>query len=152
MHPIVYAPGWRVRSRLVNDRQSGRGFERNAVAERFETGLKPDRESRLEAGCSSVGNKAPSERAVVHSLKKEFGVWTMCAKSQHVVPRGKNSAVRKAGADKVTRLFDTQREAVNTAQRLARKQGGDVIIFGRDGRIRDSVLIQEDDNGLYIGI
>ena len=60
----------------------------------------------------------------------------MTAKSQHVVPRGNKWAVRKAGAERVTRRFDTQQEAIEAARRIARNQGSDVFIFGRDGCIR----------------
>ncbi len=60
----------------------------------------------------------------------------MTVRSQHVVPRGKRWAVRKAGAERVTRHFDTQQEALEAARRIARNQGSDVFIFGQDGRIR----------------
>lgn len=60
----------------------------------------------------------------------------MAATSQHVVPRGNKWAVRKAGAERVTRHFDTQQEAIKAARGLARNQGGEVFIHGRDGRIR----------------
>lgn len=60
----------------------------------------------------------------------------MAAKSQYVVPRGKKWAVRKAGSARVTRHFDTQQEALEAARRIARNQGSDVYIFGRDGFIR----------------
>jgi len=58
------------------------------------------------------------------------------AKSQHVVPRGGKWAVRKAGAGKVTRHFTTQKEAIEAARGIARNQGSEVFIHGRDGRIR----------------
>ncbi len=61
----------------------------------------------------------------------------MTAKNQHVVPRGGRWAVRKAGAERVTRHFDTQHEAIKAARGLARNQGGEVFIHGRDGRIRE---------------
>ncbi len=60
----------------------------------------------------------------------------MTVKSQHVVPRGRKWAVRKTGAVKVTRHFDTQKEAIQAARGIARNQGGEVFIHGRDGRIR----------------
>lgn len=60
----------------------------------------------------------------------------MAVSSQYVVPRGKRWAVRKSGAERVTRHFDTQQEALEAARRIARNQGGDVYIFGRDGCIR----------------
>ena len=60
----------------------------------------------------------------------------MSGKGQYVVPRGKRWAVRKAGAERVTRHFDTQEEALEAARRIARNQGSDVFIFGRDGFIR----------------
>ena len=66
----------------------------------------------------------------------------MATRSQHVVPRGNQWAVRKAGAEKVTRRFDTQREAIEAARGIARNQGGEVFIHGRDGRIR-----QRDSHG-----
>ena len=60
----------------------------------------------------------------------------MSNKGQYVVPRGKRWAVRKAGAERVTRHFDTQQEALEAARRIARNQGSDVFIFGQDGFIR----------------
>jgi len=62
----------------------------------------------------------------------------MSAKGQYVVPRGKKWAVRKAGAERVTRHFDTQQEALEAARRIVRNQGGDVFIFGKDGYFRGS--------------
>ncbi len=66
----------------------------------------------------------------------------MSLKGQYVVPRGKRWAVRKAGAERVTRHFDTQQEALEAARRIVRNQGGDIFIFGQDGRIqgRDSQI------------
>ena len=52
----------------------------------------------------------------------------MTGRSQHVVPRGNKWAVRKGGAEKVTRRFDTQREAIDAARGIARNQGGEVFI------------------------
>lgn len=60
----------------------------------------------------------------------------MRARSQHVVPRGDKWAVRKAGAKRVTRRFNTQQEAIEAARGIAQKQEGEVVIFGQDGRVR----------------
>ena len=60
----------------------------------------------------------------------------MTAKSQHVVPRGDKWAVRKTGAGRVTRRFNTQKEAIEAARSIARNRGSEVFIHGRDGRIR----------------
>ena len=61
----------------------------------------------------------------------------MSRMSQHVVPRDGKWAVRKGGADKVTRRFDTQREAIEAGRELARKQRTELYIHGEDGRIRE---------------
>ena len=61
----------------------------------------------------------------------------MSRKAQHVVPRDGKWAVRKTGADRVTRRFDTQREAIEAARELARKQKTELYIHGKDGRIRE---------------
>lgn len=56
---------------------------------------------------------------------------------QHVVPRDGKWAVRRTGADKVTRHFDTQREAIEVARDFARKQQTELYIHGKDGLIRE---------------
>ena len=61
----------------------------------------------------------------------------MPGKSQHVVPRDGKWAVRRAGADRVSRKFDTQREAIEAARDIARNQGTELYIYGQDGRIRE---------------
>lgn len=61
----------------------------------------------------------------------------MPPKGQHVVPRGDKWAVRKSGSERVTRHFNTQKEAIYVARKIARNQRGELYIHGRDGRIRN---------------
>ncbi len=61
----------------------------------------------------------------------------MPPKGQHVVPRSGKWAVRKSGADRVTRKYATQGEAIKAARDIARNQRTEVYIHGRDGRIRE---------------
>lgn len=58
--------------------------------------------------------------------------------NQHVVPRSGDWAVRGAGNGKVTSIHDTQGDAINAARQIARNQRAEVVIHGRDGKIRDS--------------
>lgn len=60
----------------------------------------------------------------------------MAKKNQHVVPRDGGWAVRGSGNTKDTEQFDSQRQAIAAARRIARNQRGEVVIHGRDGRIR----------------
>ena len=69
----------------------------------------------------------------------------MSRKSQHVVPRDDKWAVRKTGSDRVTRKFDTQREAIKVAREFARNQKTELYIHGRNGRIRERNSYGEDD-------
>lgn len=57
-------------------------------------------------------------------------------KNQHVVPHNGKWAVRGAGNEKVTRVVNTQAEAIKIAQDIAKNQQSDTKIHGRDGRIR----------------
>ena len=56
---------------------------------------------------------------------------------QHVVPKGGKWAVRKAGASRASGTFKTQQEAVNRGKTLAKSEGTELYIHGRDGRIRE---------------
>lgn len=60
----------------------------------------------------------------------------MSKKNQHVVPHNESWAVRGAGNSKVTKQFDTQREAIDFARGIARNQHSELLIHGSDGRIR----------------
>jgi len=58
-------------------------------------------------------------------------------KNQHVVPRNGKWAVRGEGDSKVSGIFNTQTDAINRAREIARSQGSELVIHGRDGRIRE---------------
>jgi hypothetical protein len=58
-------------------------------------------------------------------------------KNQHVVPHDSEWAVREEGRNRVNSVHKTQKEAIEIASGIARDCGGDLIVHGRDGRIRD---------------
>ena len=58
-------------------------------------------------------------------------------RNQWVIPRGDNLwAVRGEGNSKDTKLFKTQREAQECARTIAINQKSEVIIKGKNGKIR----------------
>jgi len=61
----------------------------------------------------------------------------MNTKGQHVVPRNGGWAVRKAGSERVTRHFKTQKEAIKEARKIAKNQSTELYIHGRNGKIRE---------------
>lgn len=56
---------------------------------------------------------------------------------QHVVPNNGKWQVKKAGAEKATKTFDTQKEAIDYAREIAMNQQTEVVIHDRHGKIRD---------------
>ena len=62
----------------------------------------------------------------------------MSKKSQHVVPATKGGwAVRQSGADRASKVFDTQQAAVKHARVVAKKEKSELYIHGKDGTIRE---------------
>ena len=61
----------------------------------------------------------------------------MTGKNQHVVPHDDKWAVRGAGNGKVTKEFNTQREAIEHARGIAINQQGEVLIHNQQGQIRE---------------
>jgi len=61
----------------------------------------------------------------------------MSTKGQHVVPSGTRWSVRKAGSERASGIYETQKEAIDAARQIARDQGTELYIHGRDGRIRE---------------
>ena len=60
----------------------------------------------------------------------------MTRKNQHVVPHADGWVVKGEGNGKATAVFRTQKEATARAEEIARHQGADTKIHGRNGRIR----------------
>jgi uncharacterized protein YdaT len=70
----------------------------------------------------------------------------MTKKNQHVVPNGKDWAVKGAGNDKATKIVDTQAEAIKIATRIAINKKTEVVIHRPDGTIRDKDSYGKDPN------
>jgi len=58
-------------------------------------------------------------------------------RNQHVVPHGNEWAVKGAKANRAASVHKTQAEAIQRARQIARNQGTELLIHGRDGKIRD---------------
>ncbi len=56
---------------------------------------------------------------------------------QHVVPHEDGWAVIGEGNSRATSVHRTQQEAIDTGREIARNQGGELLIHGRDGQIRE---------------
>jgi uncharacterized protein YdaT len=59
------------------------------------------------------------------------------SKNQHVVQRHTDWAVRGAGNGRDTSVHSTQSAAIAAAREIAQNQKSEVVIHGRDGRIRE---------------
>lgn len=59
-------------------------------------------------------------------------------KNQHVTPHSSGGwQVKGAGNAKATVITSTQAEAISTARAIAKNQKSELIIHGRNGRIRE---------------
>jgi hypothetical protein len=55
----------------------------------------------------------------------------------HTVPHGDGWANRREGNQRVTEVFDTQREAQAAGRDVARRDGTEHLTHGRNGQIRE---------------
>lgn len=58
-------------------------------------------------------------------------------KNQHVVPNNDKWAVKGENNSKATSLHKTQGNAIDAARSIAKNERSEVVIHGRDGKIRD---------------
>jgi hypothetical protein len=58
-------------------------------------------------------------------------------KNQHVVKRENGWAVKGAGNERATKILPTQKEAIQAGRQIAKNQQSELVIHGRDGKIRD---------------
>jgi hypothetical protein len=70
----------------------------------------------------------------------------MVNRAIHVVPHPDGWAVKKAGSERASSVHRTQAEALDAARSQARRERVELVIHGRDGRIRDSDSYGNDPN------
>ena len=58
-------------------------------------------------------------------------------KNQHVVKTSNGWGVRGDNNSKITKYYDTQKEAFNRAREIAINQKSEVLIHGENGKIRE---------------
>ena len=69
------------------------------------------------------------------------------SKIQRVTKRRDGKWQHKAdGNERATKIADTQREAQESAIRVAKRQGGEVVVHGEDGKIRSKDSFGKDPN------
>ncbi|QSF13387.1 DUF2188 domain-containing protein [Mycoplasma sp. Mirounga ES2805-ORL] len=57
----------------------------------------------------------------------------------HVTTKGNEWQVKKNNSSRATKIFATQKEAIDFANDLSKKSNGTVLIHRKTGRIRDSI-------------
>jgi uncharacterized protein YdaT len=67
-------------------------------------------------------------------------------KNQHVVPHNGAWGVKGSGNKKVTEVSATQAQAIDRAKSIAKNQGSEVVIHGKNGQIRDKDSYGNDPN------
>ncbi len=58
-------------------------------------------------------------------------------KNQHVVPHGKEWAVKGAGNTKAMSIHETQKSAIDAGRKISRSQESELFIHRKNGQIRD---------------
>jgi uncharacterized protein YdaT len=81
---------------------------------------------------------------IVKIILKNLGVRTSKpTHNQHVVPHDEGWAVKGAGNERYTAVYDYQRDAIERAKEIARNYNSTVIIHGKDGKVRDSISYRD---------
>ncbi len=70
----------------------------------------------------------------------------MSKKNQHVVPHGKEWAVKGAGNSKATVVTSTQQESIERAREIAQNNHSELFIHNRQGQIRERNTYGQDPN------
>ncbi len=63
----------------------------------------------------------------------------------HIVPHSDGWAVKIEGNDRATSVHDTQQQAIDAGRDRARREESELLIHGRNGRIRDRDSYGGDD-------
>lgn len=61
----------------------------------------------------------------------------MTKRNQHIVKHPNGWAVRGARSSRATSVHSTQQEAIDRGRNIAKNQHSEILIHGRNGRIRE---------------
>lgn len=61
----------------------------------------------------------------------------MSKKNQHVVPNESGWGIKGEGNSRLTKILPTKNEALEVARTIAKNQGVELFIHGKDGKIQD---------------
>lgn len=75
---------------------------------------------------------------------KRSGAHPNLARDVHVVPHYSGWATKREGGVRVSRLADTQEDAIAYGRRMAQRDKVDLVIYGKDGAIQGSVRYGND--------
>lgn len=65
-------------------------------------------------------------------------------KGQHVTPKAGEWQVKKSGASKTTKIFNNQKDAIEFAKTIAKKQEVELFVYGRQGKIQERSTYKND--------
>lgn len=68
---------------------------------------------------------------------RKIGQYAALGRSWHVIPRRDGWAVRKSGAFRASKVFDTRSDAIKYAKGRAQTDGTELYIHRRDGTVRE---------------
>ena len=77
-------------------------------------------------------------KKIIRDVLKSLGMRTSTpVPNQHVVPHEEGWAVKGAGNERYTAVYDKQSDAIDRARDIAINYGSSVVIHRKDGSIRD---------------
>ena len=62
----------------------------------------------------------------------------MARLSHHILPHGEGWAVKKGGATRASRVFETKKAAVDYGREVSRRQRSELVLHDREGSIRNA--------------
>lgn len=61
----------------------------------------------------------------------------MAKNNVHIVKHAEGWAAKREGADRASKVTETQEEAIDAGRRITQRERGELVIHGRDGKIRE---------------
>jgi hypothetical protein len=71
--------------------------------------------------------------------KTKKGTSAAARNTQYVIPLGNGWVVKNSLSAKFTVILDTKREAIKIARDIAKRQGSELIVHGKDGNVMQRI-------------
>lgn len=142
VHVVTHADGWATKKEGASKAGSVSTTQKAAISKAVEQAKREKVEVVIHRKDGSIRDSDSYGKGPLPP--KDQKQWMVSKNNTHVISSGGGWAVRKEGAERASRVFDSRGAAIKHAKSTAKKSLAEVFVHGKDGTIKDRLSFKSN--------